>query len=96
MSKSDRILFAAKFAGLHAFCTLFIALAVAAAIFYFWYPYPYGELSGGRDLFAMIFVVDVICGPLNCPHCHIPLVQQVVKKHDIAAEWLKSLNIFKH
>jgi hypothetical protein len=64
MSKSDRILFAAKFAGLHAFCTLFIALAVAAAIFYFWYPYPYGELSGGRDLFAMIFVVDVICGPL--------------------------------
>ena len=43
----------------------FVIAAVAALIvFGLWYPYPYRELSGGRELFALIVVVDVVIGPL--------------------------------
>ncbi len=36
----------------------------ALLVFGWWYPYPYRELSGGRELFALVVVVDVVLGPL--------------------------------
>ena len=33
-------------------------------MFGWWYPYPYRELSGGRELFALVVAVDVVLGPL--------------------------------
>ena len=36
----------------------------ALVVFGWWYPYPYRELSGGRELFALVVAVDVVLGPL--------------------------------
>jgi hypothetical protein len=33
-------------------------------VFGLWYPYPYREISGGRELFLIVVVVDVMLGPL--------------------------------
>lgn len=33
-------------------------------VFALWYPFPYSEVSGGRELFRLVVVVDVIIGPL--------------------------------
>lgn len=66
MSKStkffwkDRI----KASGLHFGISVVIAMLAAALVFGLWYPYPYREISGGRELFFLVVVVDVILGPL--------------------------------
>lgn len=49
---------------LHLVCSLLIAAIAAGFVFLLWYPFPYRELSGGRDLFLLVVVVDVVCGPL--------------------------------
>lgn len=36
----------------------------ASLVFFVWYPSPYGQISGGRELFGLLVVVDVIIGPL--------------------------------
>ena len=36
----------------------------ALLVFGWWYPYPYRELSGGRELLALVVAVDVVLGPL--------------------------------
>lgn len=56
----DRI----KASGIHFGVSLVIALLAAALVFGLWYPYPYREISGGRELFFMVVMVDVILGPL--------------------------------
>ena len=48
----------------HFGLSLFVALLAAALVFGIWYPYPYRELAGGRELFVLIMVVDLVCGPL--------------------------------
>jgi hypothetical protein len=55
---------ALKFALLHFLCSISIAGLAAIVVFVFWFPYPYRELSGGRELFTLIVLVDVVCGPL--------------------------------
>ncbi len=50
--------------GIHLGISLCIAALAAALVFGFWYPYPYREISGGRELFFLVVVVDVIMGPL--------------------------------
>lgn len=55
---------AVKASGLHLLCSLLVASLAAVLVFVLWYPYPYRELSGGRELFLLVTVVDVICGPL--------------------------------
>lgn len=41
-----------------------VALLGAALVFQVWFPHPYREISGGRELFTLVVVVDVVLGPL--------------------------------
>lgn len=50
--------------GIHLGISLLIAVLAALLVFALWYPYPYREISGGRELFLIVIVVDVILGPL--------------------------------
>jgi energy-coupling factor transporter transmembrane protein EcfT len=49
---------------IHAAISAAVALVVAAFVFAIWYPRPFGDVSGGRDLFLLLIVVDVVIGPL--------------------------------
>lgn len=49
---------------IHFGICLAVAAVVAALIFWLWFPWPYSQLTGGRNLFFLIVVVDVVCGPL--------------------------------
>ena len=49
---------------IHLAISLSVATLAALLVFGWWYPYPYRELSGGRELFALVVVVDVVLGPL--------------------------------
>ncbi len=51
-------------AGIHLAASVIVALLAAALVFFIWYPYPYREASGGRELFLLVVVVDVVVGPL--------------------------------
>jgi hypothetical protein len=51
-------------AGIHLMISLAVAAVAAALVFGIWYPYPYREISGGRELFLIVMVVDVVLGPL--------------------------------
>ena len=64
MRLSDRFKLAGVAALVHFVCSVALAAVVAMAIFGIWYPYPYQDLSGGRELFLLVVVVDVVCGPL--------------------------------
>jgi len=63
--KISRKLWPSKFLAfsIHLSISLLVALLAAALVFILWYPYPYREISGGRELFTLIMVVDVIIGP---------------------------------
>lgn len=49
---------------IHLAISLSVATFAALLVFGIWYPYPYRELSGGRELFTLVVVVDVVMGPL--------------------------------
>jgi hypothetical protein len=49
--------------GIHLAISVAIGLVAAAVVFLVWYPYPYREISGGRELFAILVAVDVVIGP---------------------------------
>ncbi|HMS04176.1 MAG TPA: TfpX/TfpZ family type IV pilin accessory protein [Burkholderiaceae bacterium] len=50
-------------AGWHLLVSVSVAALSAALVFGVWYPYPYRELSGGRQLFFLLILVDVVMGP---------------------------------
>lgn len=50
--------------GIHLTISLLIAALAALLVFFVWYPYPYREISGGRELFAILVTIDVILGPM--------------------------------
>lgn len=49
---------------IHLILSSAIALLCGLLVFGVWYPYPYREISGGRELFQIVILVDVILGPL--------------------------------
>lgn len=51
-------------AAIHLAASVLTALLAAALVFTVWYPYPYREISGGRELFQLLVVVDVLLGPM--------------------------------
>jgi hypothetical protein len=64
MNISNRVVPALKAGGVHLLLSLLLAALAAGLVFGLWYPYPYRELMGGRELFFLVVVVDVVCGPL--------------------------------
>ena len=55
----------AGFAALiHLSGSLLVAALAGTLVFAFWYPFPYRELSGGRELFVLVVLVDIVLGPL--------------------------------
>ncbi len=63
MNLSQRLRRALPAAGLHLVVSVAVAGLVAWLVFAIWYPYPYRAISGGRDLFTLLIVVDVVIGP---------------------------------
>jgi hypothetical protein len=59
-----RLQAAVRFAGFHLMWSIALAMAAGVLIFGLWYPYPYRELAGGKELFILIIMVDVVTGPL--------------------------------
>ncbi|WP_210543322.1 TfpX/TfpZ family type IV pilin accessory protein [Rhodoferax sp. PAMC 29310] len=53
-----------KAGSIHFAISVLIAVLAAALVFGLWYPYPYREISGGRELFSIVVIVDVLLGPL--------------------------------
>ena len=53
-----------KAAGFHLLLSATVALLAAACVFFLWFPYPYREISGGRSLFTLVVIVDIVLGPL--------------------------------
>ena len=49
---------------IHLAISLLVAALAATVVFGLWYPFPYRELSGGRELFLLLMLVDVVLGPL--------------------------------
>ena len=64
MINPHRFRAALQAAGIHLLCSVVVALLAAALLFGLWFPFPFRELSGGRELFFLVVVVDVVCGPL--------------------------------
>lgn len=50
--------------GIHLGASFAAAGLAALLVFGLWYPYPYREISGGRHLFVLLVLVDVVVGPL--------------------------------
>jgi len=61
----NRKLWPSKFRAfaIHLTISLLVALLAATLVFAVWYPYPYREISGGRELFTLVMMVDVMIGP---------------------------------
>lgn len=55
---------AARAAGIHSLCSVLVAALAAWVVFEVWFTYPYRQMSGGSELFLLLVVVDVVCGPL--------------------------------
>ena len=55
---------AARVAAIHLAVSIAIFFVTAYVVFGLWYPYPYRKLAGGTELFLILALVDVVCGPL--------------------------------
>lgn len=53
-----------KAAGIHLSLSLLVAVALALLLFKVWYPMPLAAATGVFVIFAMVFIVDLIIGPL--------------------------------
>lgn len=51
-------------ASIHLALSALVATLAALLVFAVWYPYPYSEISGGRELFALVVSVDIVLGPM--------------------------------
>lgn len=64
MPTHSRALSALRASFFHFLASLLIATLLAAIVFGLWYPWPLSEMVGGRELFWLVVVVDVVCGPM--------------------------------
>ncbi len=64
MNFSPRFRLAFQASGWHLLYSVCVALLAAGLVLGLWYPFPYRDLSGGRELFLLVVIVDVVCGPL--------------------------------
>jgi hypothetical protein len=59
-----RLQFAIKLASMHLLLSALGAAAIAFFVFFYLYPWPYSKLLAVGGVFAIVLVVDVVCGPL--------------------------------
>ena len=59
-----RVNAALKAASWHLLASGVIGAAIYFFIFSFWLPEPFATLSQGKQLFVLILLVDMVCGPL--------------------------------
>ena len=64
MTSTKRPHAALSAAFIHLSFSFLVAVIVATLVFGLWYPFPYRELAGGRELFLLVIVIDVVCGPI--------------------------------
>lgn len=62
--EKKRLPFAFKALGIHLTASCTVALAVAWLVFSVWVPAPYQGLVQAPQLFIVLLLVDVVCGPL--------------------------------
>ena len=48
----------------HLLVTLVVAGLAAYWVFTVWFPQPFAEMMGGRELFLLVLICDIILGPL--------------------------------
>lgn len=58
-----RVRVAARVALLHFSASLLVAFLLAWLVFGFWFPGSLRQLANGTDLFLILLMVDVVCGP---------------------------------
>lgn len=61
---SFRIRAALRVARWHLLLSAVVLGMTAGLVFWLWYPYPYARIIHGRELFVIVLLVDLICGPL--------------------------------
>lgn len=61
---NERLRAAGFAAAVHLLGSVLVAALAAGLVFGLWYPFPYRELAGGRDLFVLVVLVDIVLGPL--------------------------------
>ncbi len=64
MTISPRYKAAAFAAAAHFSFSVLVALIAAALVFGLWFPGSYRDMAGGTELFLLIVIVDIVCGPL--------------------------------
>jgi hypothetical protein len=84
MASSTRIQSAARAASLHMGLSSLVAGAVAWLVFVVWYPAPFQELAGGRALFLILMVCQVVSGPLLTLVLYDPAKSRVKWRVDLA------------
>jgi hypothetical protein len=64
MIVQSRYQVATKAAATHFLLSVLVALIAAVLVFGLWFPGAYRDMAGGTELFLLIVVVDIVCGPL--------------------------------
>ncbi|MBD9393012.1 fimb protein [Acidovorax sp. ACV01] len=64
MKLQNRWYFAVRWALRHAFVSLAVGLISAVLVFQWWYPMPYRQMLGVGNIFILVLIVDIVCGPL--------------------------------
>lgn len=60
----SHIKYSARWAMLHGCISLVVALMSAVLVFWVWYPSPYLSILQVGEIYGLLLVVDVVCGPL--------------------------------
>jgi hypothetical protein len=64
MNAPSRYKAATKAAATHFLLSVCVAFIAATLVFGLWFPAAYRDMAGGTELFLLIVVVDIVCGPL--------------------------------
>lgn len=63
MRITTRLKFSSRYAAVHWLVSLLIALLSAVVVFGVWYASPYRKMLAVGQIYMLVFVVDVVCGP---------------------------------
>lgn len=64
MNLRSRLAFSGRYAIIHLLVSLSVVLASAGVVFGLWYPAPYHQVLRVGQIYLLLLLVDVSCGPL--------------------------------